>query len=114
MMFGQKRDGGRVAELYALYGPAIYARCRRLLADEALRWIYRIATNYCLNKLRDRKHEVGPLPEGLHDVEGQLSEDREVNRDLIRRLVTRTPEQLRAAVWLHYVDGLDQGEVAAV
>ena len=67
--------------LYRMYGPIIYARCVRLLgdraaaedaiqetfmrvqrhlhkvpsADEALTWIYRIATNYCLNEIRDRR-----------------------------------------------------------
>jgi RNA polymerase sigma-70 factor (ECF subfamily) len=67
----------------------IYARCCRLLGDravaenatqetfmrvhkhldkapdgrEALAWIYRIATNYCLNEIRDRKRCAEPVEE---------------------------------------------------
>lgn len=128
----------RLTELYRSYGPAIYARCRRLLGDgasaedatqetfmrvhrhlakadsrEALAWIYRIATNYCLNELRNRKHRPEPhdeLPEVIGgDVAGALAD-----RDLAARIVERAPEKLRVVAWLHHVDGLDQGEVARV
>jgi len=127
----------RLSRLYRQYGGLIYARCRRLLADdaaaedatqetfvrvqrhlerapdEALAWIYRIATNYCLNELRDRRRRAVPhdeLPEQAdRPVEEQLA-----NRDLAVRLVARAPEKLRAVACLHHVDGLDQGEVARV
>ena len=133
-------DGDRLTELYREYGPAIYARCRRILesrdaaedatqetflrvhrhlarapnAEEALRWIYRIATNYCLNELRnDKRHRT--LLEGVsHGVVIDLAEDRILERDLGRRLVLGAPEHVRAAAWLHHVDGLDQQEVACV
>src|SRR5437762_3845020 len=73
------RPMDRLTGLYRMYGPIIYARCMRLLGDraaaedatqetfirvhrhlhkapdEALGWIYRIATNYCLNEIRNRK-----------------------------------------------------------
>jgi RNA polymerase sigma-70 factor (ECF subfamily) len=128
----------RLTELYRAYGPVIYARCRRLLGDgaaaedatqetfmrvhkhlakadsrEALAWIYRIATNYCLNEIRNRKHRPelhDELPEVIGaDVAGVLAD-----RDLAARIVERAPEKLRAVAWLHHVDGLDQGEVARV
>lgn len=130
--------------LYRRYGPFIYARCMRLLddraaaedatqetfmrvhrhlqkapdAEDALGWIYRIATNYCLNELRDRKlRPHAPLvPERLDalaiapdDLEAALS-----NREAVAWLVRRSHEKLRAPAWLHYLDGLDQGEVARV
>ena len=127
----------RVTALYRVYGPVLYSRCARLLGDraaaedalhetfirvhrhldrapdagEALAWIYRIATNYCLNEIRDRKrrpelHEEPPeLPVG--DSAGWLAD-----RDLAARIVRRAPEKLRAVAWLHHVDGLEQGEVA--
>lgn len=127
----------RLTELYRAYGPVIYARCRRLLGDgaaaedatqetfmrvhrhlakadsrEALAWIYRIATNYCLNEIRNRKRRPEPydeLPEIVTDTDAALAD-----RDLAARIVARSPEKLRAVAWLHHVDGLDQGEVARV
>jgi RNA polymerase sigma-70 factor, ECF subfamily len=129
----------KVSALYRRYGPVIYARCRRLLADEAaaedatqetflrvhrhldaapdareaLAWIYRIATNYCLNEIRDRR--LRPLPvDQLPDVApaGSPPEEMLANRELAARLVWHAPEKLRVVAWLHHVDGLDQGEVA--
>src|SRR5450432_1789497 len=130
----------RLTTLYRMYGPLIYARCARLLGDraaaedaiqetfmrvqrhldkapnsnEALTWIYRIATNYCLNEIRDRK--LRPQADGeAPDAAGHINlETVLVDRDLVARIVRRSPEKLRAPAWLHYVDGLDQGEVARV
>jgi RNA polymerase sigma-70 factor (ECF subfamily) len=129
----------RLTSLYRRYGPVIYARCVRLLGDrvgaedatqetflrvlrhldkapdaaEALAWIYRIATNYCLNELRDRRRRPEPqaeLAEGWGDDPRLVLAD----RDLAARIVRRSPEKLRAAAWLHHVDGLDQAEVARI
>lgn len=126
--------------LYRRYGPYIYSRCVRLLGDrsaaedatqetfmrvhrhlqnapdpnQALAWIYRIATNYCLNEIRDRKlrplatEAAGLEPVG-NDLEAVLAD-----RDVVARIVRRSPEKLRAPAWLHYVDGFDQGEIARV
>lgn len=128
--------------LYRRYGPFIYARCVRLLDDraaaedatqetfmrvhrhlarapdpnDALGWIYRIATNYCLNELRNRKLRPQAMSAGLDGLEdtGDSLEAVLANRDAVARLVRRSREKLRAPAWLHYVDGLDQGEVARV
>jgi len=84
---------------------------------EALAWVYRIATNYCLNEIRNRKLR----PQAEHDLAAPLAEvcgeDLEAtlaNRDVATKIVRRSPEKLRAPAWLHHVDGLDQGEVARV
>ncbi len=128
----------RVAELYKNYGGVIYARCRRILndsgaaedatqetfvrvyrhldkaptSDEALRWIYRIATNYCLNELRNRR--LRPEMREQIDVraDGNL-EDQLGDRQLLSRLVTRVPEKLTSVAWLVYGDGMTHDEVAA-
>ncbi len=129
----------RVSELYRTYGPTIFARCVRLLgegpaaedatqetfvrvlrhldrapnAEECLAWIYRIATNYCLNELRDRRRRpdlVGELP----DLAGEGAERILADRDLAAKLVGHAPDKLRVVAWLHHVDGIDQGEVARV
>ncbi len=129
----------RLTGLYRQYGPVIYSRCARLLGDgasaedatqetfmrvhrhlhkapdsaEALAWIYRIATNYCLNEIRDRKRRP-ELHDDLAELAGDALEVALAERDLAARIVRRSPEKLRAVAWLHHVDGLDQGEVARV
>lgn len=82
-------------------------------AGEALAWVYRIATNYCLNELRNRKLR----PQPAADVPESLADDPAAalgNRDVAARIIGDSPDKLRAPAWLHYVDGLDQGEVARV
>ena len=127
----------RVADLYRTYGPAIYWRCLRLLGDhgaaedatqetfvrvhrhldkapsddEAIAWIWRIATNLCLNERRDagrRALPVADLPE-LGSVD-ELHGD----RDLARQVIARAAEEDRVVAWLYHVDGLDQDEIARV
>ena len=140
MLGRSDRDSDRLTLLYKTHGPAIYARCRRLLvddalaedaaqetflrvhrhldaapsSDEALRWIYRIATNYCLNKIRDRKNAPFPVDELASIAGGEIGEERLANRDLASRLIREAPEQVRTAAWLYHVDGMDQAEVAEV
>jgi len=79
---------------------------------EALTWIYRIATNYCLNEIRNQKLRPTPMPV-LPDVP-DWTEDRYVLRDLVNGLLDHVPEKLRAPAFLHYIDGLDQSEVARI
>jgi RNA polymerase sigma-70 factor (ECF subfamily) len=128
----------RVAELYRAHGPAVYARCRRLLGDlqaaedatqetflrvsrhldrapdagQALRWIFRIATNYCLNEIRNRSHRPEPtdtLPESAAGGDQWMAD-----LVLARHILAQAPTKLRAVAWLHHVDGLEQAEVAGV
>jgi RNA polymerase sigma-70 factor (ECF subfamily) len=127
----------QLTTLYRRYGATIFARCARLLGDraaaedatqetfmrvhrhlhkaptseEALRWIYRIATNYCLNEIRDRK--LRPQSETV-EAFSESFETILANRELVAQIVRRSPEKLRATAWLHHVDGLDQAEVARV
>ena len=131
----------RLTHLYRSYGPAIYARCRLLLMDdgaaedatqetflrvwrhlervpdarEALYWIYRVATNYCLNEIRDRRTRDLPA-EKLPEVAeaGGAAETRIVDRDLARRLIDHAHTNLRVVAWLYHVDGFEQEEVASV
>ncbi len=82
-------------------------------SEEAVAWIYRVATNYCLNELRNRKTRPEPkdeLPERL-DLS---SESRISDRDMVLRLVMHLPEKLAEPAWLYHVDGLEQEEVARV
>lgn len=128
----------RLSYLYREYGPVIYWRCRELLrdesaaedatqetflrvyrhldgapeADEALRWIWRIATNYCLNAIRSRKRDAEPRAE-LPELPAPIAlEQFFVDRDLVMRIIARVDEKLRAVAWAHYVDGLEHVEAA--
>jgi RNA polymerase sigma-70 factor, ECF subfamily len=131
----------RLTNLYRTYGAVIYGRCRHLLRDdaeaedathetflrvqrhlhrvasarEAVLFIYRVATNYCLNQIRDRKHRpsAGDGPELSTEASGD-AEHRLANRDLARRLVEQAPPRVRSVAWLYHVDGLEQAEVALV
>ena len=131
----------RLTILYKTYGPAIYIRCRSILSDEAeahdatqetflrvyrhlddvpgqreaLYWIYRVATNYCLNELRNRKRRPAVLSASTDDVpSGHNLERRIVNRDLAARLIAAAHPKVKPVAWLYHVDGLDQEEIAKV
>jgi RNA polymerase sigma-70 factor (ECF subfamily) len=127
----------RLTRLYREYGPVIYSRCRRLLGDEAgaadatqetfmrvmkhldsapdeaLRWIYRIATNHCLSELRSRRTRLAAVPE-IPVPDGATAEDALADRDLAEQVVRAVPEKLRVVAWLRHVDGLRQAEIATI
>jgi RNA polymerase sigma-70 factor (ECF subfamily) len=120
--------------MYRLYGSTIYARCRRILRDEqaaedaaqeafvrvyrhlekvpdseqALQWIYRVATNYCLNQIRDKRRRQSI-------TDGRCREARdgvEIAGLDMREWMVRIPEKLCSVAWLYHVDGMNQQEVA--
>lgn len=129
----------KLVHLYRTYAPMIYARCRRILKDEraaedatqetflrvhrhlakapdaqdALRWIYRIATNYCLNELRNRVSRP-MLVDDIDEQVGGGGVDEVIDRNLVLRLLERVSAETAVIAWLHHVDGLDQSEVAEV
>jgi RNA polymerase sigma-70 factor (ECF subfamily) len=129
-------DRERVAELYRTYGPAIYRRCLRLLGDReaakdatqevfgkvmrntaqlespetALRWIYRVATNHCLNLRRNagRRGEE-PLPDfDLAEPERADLPERHLAQQVLARFDAKT-QAIAVGV---YVDGMEHEEVA--
>jgi len=131
-------DSDRFRQLYARYSSAIYSRCRRILGDgaaaedaaqetflrvhrhigsapcdeDALRWMFRIATNYCLNVLRDRRARP-VVSDDLTGLAGVSSpEDHIADRDLGRQLTRRAPAPMRNAAVLYHVYGLAQAEIA--
>jgi RNA polymerase sigma-70 factor (ECF subfamily) len=137
-----------VAALNHQYGPMVLRRCRQLLRneDEALdacqdvfvrvierrqrldarypsSLLYRIATNVCLNRIRDRgRAPAAPATgddamdhhERLYAIacSGEAGGDSDA-RMLLDWLFDRHPESSRTIAVLHYVDGLTLEQVAA-
>ncbi|MBN2576349.1 MAG: sigma-70 family RNA polymerase sigma factor [Deltaproteobacteria bacterium] len=130
-----------LAALYAKYAPAIYAHCRRFMQspaaardatqeafvrvlahgvvlpreEEALRYLYRVATNVCLNLLREhnvhtraapalaaRAQHVGSAESGLAD------------REFVEVVLERCGEGGAQVAIMHYLDGMSQVEIAQV
>ena len=121
------------------YGPMVLRRCRRLLGDEQealdacqdvfVRMVqrrarldgrypssllYRVATNVCLNRLRDRRREPSTRDEAVLYEIARTEEPGAASdaRLLLDRLFGRHPESSRTMAVLHYVDGLTLEEVA--
>jgi RNA polymerase sigma-70 factor, ECF subfamily len=131
-------DRKRVAELYKLHGPAIYRRCLRLLRDpeaaqdatqevfgklmrdlernpdlpDALPWIFRVATNHCLNERRNAgRRRTDPLPE--LEIQIPAAEAPYPERQLAQRVLSRFDAETQAVAVGVLVDGMDHDEVAS-
>lgn len=129
-----------VAEIYRRHADVVYRRCLAMLGSrEAARdavqeifvkvlskrltfkgdsdpttWIYRITTNHALNQLRARRHTISveDLPVSLHP-RWSGPEARMITRDVLQKVIDRLDDRGRAVLFLHYLDGLDQDEVAS-
>jgi RNA polymerase sigma-70 factor (ECF subfamily) len=85
-------------------------------------WLYRLATNHCLDYLRSRAARTNQLTDTLDDEPGLyeagtrrhgLAEQTVTKMDL-ERAMARLPEGCRAAFVLHDVEGLEHREVGEV
>ena len=81
-------------------------------------WLYRLATNHCLDYLRSRVARAGQLTGELDDEpfladagSGRIAEQTVAKMDL-ERAIAQLPEGCRAAFLLHDVQGLEHREVA--
>ena len=129
-----------VDELYRRYGPMAIRRCRQLLRDEdqaldaaqdvfvrlierrdRLRddypssLLYRMATNLCLNRIRDAKRRKTTADRDLLEqiADSEDAEGRIEARSVLARLFGRQRESTRTMAVLHYIDGMTLEEVAA-
>jgi RNA polymerase sigma-70 factor (ECF subfamily) len=128
----------RAAELYRAYGPAVYRRCLRLLRDReaardatqevfvklvrdigklgepevALPWIYRVATNHCLNVIRGRgRHKEDTLPE--YEIAEGAAPSSFADRHLAATVLSRFDEGTQAVAIGVLVDGMGHEELAS-
>jgi RNA polymerase sigma-70 factor, ECF subfamily len=128
----------RAAEAYRTYGPAVYRRCLRLLREReaardatqevfvrlvrdvsklddpviALPWLYRVATNHCLNQLRNagRRGE-----ESIGDLELAAAPGvSHADRHLAASVLARFDEGTQAVAVGVLVDGMGHEELAGV
>ena len=89
--------------------------------DSALgTWLYRLATNLCLDHLRSRAARTGQLTSALDD-EPALADtgsrklaERTVARMDLERALAQLPEGCRTAFVLHDIEGLEHREIAEV
>lgn len=91
-------------------------------------WIYRIATNTCLDHFRTAAHKKGKSTISLHDEDApgcgceQPADDRPVDDTVVREemsccvreFVEELPEDYRAVVVLHDFQGLKNREIAEI
>ncbi len=130
-----------VEQLYRRYAPMVLRRCRRLLGDEeqavdAMQdvfvrllqhrerlhgrypssLLYRIATNVCLNVIRDRRAKADRTDAREDVLEriacGAEQETRTLASVILERLFRREPPSTREMAVLHFVDGMTFQEVA--
>jgi RNA polymerase sigma-70 factor (ECF subfamily) len=136
-------DAGTIAidveQLYRRYAPMVLRRCRRLLQNEELAvdamqdtfvrllthkdrlhgnfpssLLYRIATNVCLNMIRDSKTSRADAGE---DILSRIAccdeqETRTLASVILERLFGREKPSTREIATLHFVDGMTYREVA--
>ena len=128
-----------VNDYYRRYGPMVLRRCRRLLTDEeeavdAMQdtfvkllknqrrlsgqapssLLYRIATNTCLNRIRDRKNRR-ETPSGdellVHIADLEQSAERIEARSVLDRLFRWEKESTGTIAVMHLVDGMTLEQV---
>jgi RNA polymerase sigma-70 factor, ECF subfamily len=87
--------------------------------DSALgTWLYRLATNLCLDHLRSRAARTSQLTgalddePGLADAGSRTLADSTLTRMDLERALAQLPDGCRAAFVLHDIEGLEHREVA--
>ena len=83
-------------------------------------WLYRLATNLCLDHLRSKAGRSNQLTDALDDEVGPFDASssglaaQTVTKMDLERAMARLPEGCRAAFVLHDVEGLEHREVAEI
>ncbi len=96
----------------------LFRKADRYRGDAAVStWLYRVATNTCLDQLRkQRRRAADPLPEH-HDPADAAASDPFTSVELrpsIERALATLPEEYRAAVVLSDVHGLGMDEISEI
>ena len=131
---------GKAAELYRALGPVVYRRCLRILKDPeaakdatqevfmrlvrdmakledretVLPWIYRVATNHCLNLRRNATRHGEDADAPPLEVAASTSPDLVPDRQLVQQVLGRFDTTTQTVAVGVLVDGMEQEEVAEV
>jgi RNA polymerase sigma-70 factor (ECF subfamily) len=130
-----------IEQLHGRYAGVLYDKCVRLLGDRTeaedavqetfinafraladfeererghLPWLYRIATNVCLKIIRTRKRKGAKQLGDLEPAAPGSSDPAEAAhfRTVLDRLAGQVDERTMEIVVAHYLDGIEQGEIA--
>jgi RNA polymerase sigma-70 factor (ECF subfamily) len=123
-------------DIYRRYGPALLRKCERMLGnrddaedivqglfvdllkkgqgEESLAYLYRAATNRCLNLIRNRKRREMLLKRNTeqHLPARTLLEDQVVGLALLGQLVAKLDKRSVEILVYRYLDDLTQEEIA--
>jgi len=117
-MLGNAADAEDVLQEVFL---AAHRKLDSFRGDSALgTWLYRLATNLCLDHLRSRSAKSGQVTgtlddePGLADTGSRRLAERTVDRLDLERALAQLPEGCRTAFVLHDVEGLEHREVADI
>lgn len=75
-------------------------------------WLYRVTTNTCLNRIRDRRNRARLLAENMAPETLEIRPERTRAWVEIRQVIDHLPENLAAALVFHVVDGMTHDEIA--
>jgi RNA polymerase sigma-70 factor (ECF subfamily) len=137
-MILQERKDIDIEAFYARYGPMVLRRCRKLLGDEQAAHdamqevflkvlarrdtltgdypsalLFRIATNTCLNRIReDRKHSPRGHPPELRELVLAPAHEAAVSAgNLLDHLFENEREEARQIAVMYFVDGMTLREI---
>jgi len=129
----------RLAHWYRNYSPAIYEHCRRFLQstagardatqetfvrvmvrgvalaleEDALRYLYRVSTNVCLNILSKQKMQTRTAAElAMNTSYGRWHDF--ADREFVLAVLARCGEGGARVAIMHYLEGMSQVEIAEV
>jgi RNA polymerase sigma-70 factor, ECF subfamily len=129
--------------LYSKYAPAIYDNCRRFLPSpaaardatqeafvrvlsksvvlpseesEAVRYLYRVSINVCLNTLRQTASHNRAAPSLAIDnpLHERSAESSLASREFVQAVLARCKDGDAQVAIMHYLDGIPQVEIAQV
>lgn len=130
-----------ISALYRKWGPFIYRRCLRMLGDESeaedgvqevflrflknagkyeddgrtLNFLYRISTNWCLNRLRSRRVRGEPVePDDRACTPDTDPEGKSIRSQLLGQAFDRFDDLGKTILYLKLGDGLTLQEIADV